>query len=44
MSIPSTRIEVPQRVRALAAGAALTPAWHINIGDLTFRTDGRFIW
>lgn len=44
MSIPSTHIEVPQRVRELAAGAALTPMWHNNIGGLTFRTDdGRFI-
>lgn len=44
MSIPSTHIEVPQRVRELAGRAALAPVWHNNIGGLTYRTDdGRFI-
>lgn len=39
MSIPSTHVEVPQRVRELAQGAGLTPVWRNNIGGLTFRTD-----
>jgi kanamycin kinase len=44
VSIPSTDIEVPQRVRALAGRAQLTPVWHNSLGGLTFRTDdGRFI-
>lgn len=44
MSIPSTDVEVPQRVRELAGHAALTPVWHNSIGGLTFRTDDdRFI-
>ena len=44
MSIPAASIEVPDRVRHLAAGAALTPVWRNAIGGLTFRTDdGRYI-
>lgn len=44
MSIPSTDIEVPPRVRALAGRAQLTPVWQNSLGGLTFRTDdGRFI-
>ncbi|GGD63949.1 aminoglycoside 3'-phosphotransferase [Microbacterium murale] len=44
MSIPSTHIEVPSRVRELACRATLAPVWHNNIGGLTFRTDDeRFI-
>lgn len=44
MTIPIGEIAVPAHVTALAAGAALTPVWHNNIGGLTFRTDdGRFI-
>ena len=44
MSIPSTSVDVPVRVRELARGAALTPVWLNGIGGLTFRTDdGRYI-
>ena len=44
MSIPDLSIDVPARVRSLAAGAALTPVWLNGIGGLTFRTDdGRYI-
>lgn len=44
MTIPVSDIEVPERVRELAGGAALTPFWQNGIGGLTFRTDdGRFI-
>ncbi|WP_045257033.1 aminoglycoside 3'-phosphotransferase [Microbacterium hydrocarbonoxydans] len=44
MSIPALDIVVPERVRELARGAALTPVWLNNIGGLTFRTgDGRYI-
>ncbi|HWV47976.1 MAG TPA: aminoglycoside 3'-phosphotransferase [Microbacterium sp.] len=44
MSTPSASIAVPERVRELAGGASLTPAWENGIGGLTFRTDdGRFI-
>lgn len=44
MSIPSTHIEIPRRVRELANGATLTPVWQNSLGGLTFRTDdGRFI-
>ncbi|SFS13413.1 kanamycin kinase [Microbacterium sp. cf046] len=44
MSIPSEPIEAPERVRALARGAEVTPVWVNGIGGLTFRTaDGRFI-
>ena len=44
MSIPSTSIDVPARVRMLAGSARLTPVWLNGIGGLTFRTDdGRFI-
>lgn len=43
-SIPGAPVEVPDRVRALAGGAALTPVWLNGIGGLTFRTDdGRYI-
>ncbi|GAA4783752.1 aminoglycoside 3'-phosphotransferase [Microbacterium gilvum] len=50
MSIPMARVPspdgvvVPQRVRELAAGAALEPVWVNALGGLTFRTDdGRYI-
>lgn len=44
MSIPTADIAVPDRVRELATGAALTPVWLNGIGGLTFRTaDGRYI-
>lgn len=44
MSIPSADLEAPERVRALARGAALTPVWKNGIGGLTFSTDdARFI-
>lgn len=44
MSIPVEDVAVPEQVRALAAGAALTPVWLNERGGLTFRTDdGRFI-
>jgi len=38
-SVPGASIEVPDRVRELAGGAALTPVWLNGIGGLTFRTD-----
>jgi kanamycin kinase len=44
VSIPAVSIPVPDRVRDLADGAALTPVWENGIGGLTFRTDDdRFI-
>lgn len=44
MTIPAEDVTVPDRVRRLANGAALTPVWENNIGGLTFRTDdGRYI-
>ena len=44
MTFPAPDIAVPERVRELARGAALTPVWLNNIGGLTFRTDdGRYI-
>lgn len=44
MSIPVEPITVPVRVRALAAGAALTPVWRNKLGGVTFVTDdGRYI-
>ncbi|UYO97420.1 aminoglycoside 3'-phosphotransferase [Microbacterium sp. M28] len=39
MTIPAASIPVPERVRELADGAALTPVWENGIGGLTFRTD-----
>ncbi|MFB7249814.1 phosphotransferase [Microbacterium sp. NPDC056234] len=39
MTIPASSIPVPERVRELADGAALTPVWENNLGGLTFRTD-----
>ncbi|MGO1798604.1 MAG: phosphotransferase [Microbacterium sp.] len=39
MTIPTPDIAIPARVRALARGSALTPAWENGIGGLTFRTD-----
>jgi kanamycin kinase len=43
-SVPGASVEVPDRVRELARGAALTPVWLNGIGGLTFRTDdGRYI-
>ena len=41
MSIPVERLVVPDRVLALAVGAALTPVWRNEYGGLTFRTDDR---
>ncbi|MBD3942160.1 aminoglycoside 3'-phosphotransferase [Microbacterium sp. NEAU-LLC] len=44
MSIPTSDIVVPAKVRELARGAALVPVWHNEDGGLTFRTDdGRYI-
>ncbi|MCR2824134.1 aminoglycoside 3'-phosphotransferase [Microbacterium sp. zg.Y909] len=44
MSIPLSPLEVPPRVQALAAGAALIPVWRNKLGGVTFRTDdGRYI-
>lgn len=44
MTIPAADLEVPDRVRLLARGAALTPVWRNAIGGLTFRTsDDRYI-
>jgi kanamycin kinase len=44
MSIPDDAAPVPETVRELAMGAALTPVWRNEIGGMTFRTDdGRFI-
>ena len=39
MSIPAQPVDVPERVRALARGAALEPVWQNELGGLTFRTD-----
>ena len=39
MSIPIGDVPVPERVRALARGAALTPVWRNDYGGVTFRTD-----
>lgn len=38
-SVPGASVDVPDRVRELAGGAALTPVWLNGIGGLTFRTD-----
>lgn len=44
MTIPTEPVEPPDRVRALAHGAALVPVWHNDYGGLTFRTDdGRYL-
>jgi kanamycin kinase len=44
MSIPAEAVMIPERVAALAGGAALTPVWRNGYGGLTFRTDDdRFI-
>lgn len=44
MSIPTERMPVPDRVGALARGAALTAVWRNDLGGVTFCTDdGRFI-
>jgi kanamycin kinase len=44
MSIPADATPVPERVRELARGTALTPVWRNEIGGMTFATDdGRFI-
>lgn len=44
VSIPLEAVAVPERVRALAGGADLTPVWRNDYGGLTFRTsDGRHI-
>ena len=39
MSIPADAVAVPERVRALAGGAALEAVWRNDYGGLTFRTD-----
>ncbi|MFB8146480.1 phosphotransferase [Microbacterium sp. NPDC056003] len=39
MSIPVGDVPVPERVRALAHGAVLTPVWRNDYGGITFRTD-----
>ncbi|PCE15110.1 aminoglycoside phosphotransferase [Microbacterium sp. SZ1] len=39
MSIPEAALPVPEIVRSLAAGAALTPVWRNALGGVTFRTD-----
>ena len=41
MSIPAGDVLIPERVRALARGAGLTPVWRNELGGLTFRTDDR---
>ncbi|WP_040167109.1 aminoglycoside 3'-phosphotransferase [Microbacterium gorillae] len=38
--IPTDDIPIPERVRVLAAGAALVPVWRNGVGGLTFRADG----
>lgn len=44
VSIPTGDVDVPDRVRALAEGAALSAVWRNGVGGLTFRTgDDRFI-
>lgn len=44
MSIPSTAVPVPDIVRRLSLGAAVTPVWRNGLGGLTFRTaDDRFV-
>lgn len=44
MTIPAPDLPVPERVRALAGGAALTAVWRNGVGGLTFRTsDDRYI-
>ncbi|MFB4350586.1 phosphotransferase [Microbacterium sp. CR_7] len=44
MSIPEAALPVPEIVRSLAVGAALTPVWRNSLGGVTFRTDdGRYI-
>lgn len=44
MTIPLVPVEVPTRVRELAGGVAIAPAWVNERGGLTFRTDdGRYI-
>jgi len=44
MTIPAADLPVPERVRALARGAQLTPIWRNDLGGVTFRTDdGRVI-
>ena len=44
MSIPAIDLPVPERVRRLAAGAALTPVWLNSLDTATFATDdGRYI-
>lgn len=44
MSIPEAALPVPEIVRSLAGGAALTPVWRNSLGGVTFRTDdGRYI-
>jgi len=44
MSIPEAALPVPEIVRSLAGGVALTPVWRNSLGGVTFRTDdGRYI-
>ena len=37
MSIPTSSLEVPAHVRALAGDSRLEPVWANTIGGLTFR-------
>lgn len=44
MSVPAGEFAVPDRVRRLAAGAALTAVWRNGHGGVTFRTsDDRYV-
>lgn len=44
MSIPAADLAVPERVRALAHGATVTPVWINGVGGVTFRTeDDRYV-
>lgn len=39
MSIPDSAVEVPRKVRELAAGAPLVCMWVNDYGGMTFRAD-----
>lgn len=44
MSIPTTELPIPHKVRELAQGADLDPVWLNEVGGVTWRTDdGRFV-
>ncbi|MBN9176621.1 MAG: aminoglycoside 3'-phosphotransferase [Microbacterium sp.] len=44
MSVPAPDLAVPERVRALARGAAVSPVWINGVGGVTFRAeDDRYI-